>query len=153
MTPIQDRRSFIKTTTGLLAAGMIGFGFSAKKKELFLSFSTLGCPDWPLDKILLFAKEYQYKGIEIRGIQRELNLVKCNAFNSPEKIKASKKLAKDSGISFVNLGASSALHHPPGAERTKSIEEAKQFIDLAQALVVPSSGYFPITYQKSRKRK
>ena len=153
MTVIQDRRSFIKTTTGLLTAGMTGLGFSAKKKELLLSFSTLGCPDWPLDKILLFAKEHQYKGIEIRGIQRELNLVKSNAFNTPEKIKASKKLAKDSGISFVNLGASSALHHPPGAERTKSIDEAKQFIDLAQALGCPYIRVFPNTLPKEQEKK
>jgi sugar phosphate isomerase/epimerase len=153
MTPVQDRRSFIKTTTGLLAAGMAGYGFSAIKKELLLSFSTLGCPDWPLDKILLFAKEHQYKGIEIRGIQRELNLVKCNAFNSPEKIKASKKMAKDAGISIVNLGASSALHHPAGAERTKSIDEAKQFIDLAQALGCPYIRVFPNNLPKEQEKK
>ena len=153
MTPILDRRSFIKINTGLLAAGMTGFGFSAKKKELLLSFSTLGCPDWPLDKILLFAKEHQYKGIEIRGIQRELNLVKCSAFNSPERIKASKKLAKDSGISFVNLGASSALHHPPGAERTKSIDEARQFIDLAQSLGCPYIRVFPNNLPKEQEKK
>lgn len=153
MTPLQDRRSFIKTTAGLLAAGMTGFGFSAKKKELLLSFSTLGCPDWPLDKIILFAKEHQYKGIEIRGIQRELNLVKCNAFNSPEKIKTSKKMAKDAGISIVNLGASSALHHPAGAERTKSIDEAKQFIDLAQALGCPYIRVFPNNLPKEQEKK
>jgi sugar phosphate isomerase/epimerase len=153
MNPNQDRRSFIKTTTGLLAAGMSGFGFSANKKDLLLSFSTLGCPDWPYDKIIRFAAENKYKGIEIRGIQRELNLPKASPFNSPQQINASKKMAKDAGISIVNLGASSALHHPAGAERTKSIEEAKQFIDLAQTLDCPYIRVFPNNLPKDQGKQ
>jgi len=92
MTPLQNRRSFIKNTTGLLAAGMSGFGFIENKKYPLLSFSTLGCPDWPIDKIIRFASDNYYKGIEIRGIQRELNLVKTSAFNSPAKIAETKKM-------------------------------------------------------------
>jgi sugar phosphate isomerase/epimerase len=151
MTPLQDRRSFIKTTTGLLAAGISGFGYTENKKYPLLSFSTLGCPDWPLDKIIQFASDNQYKGIEIRGIQRELNLVKSSAFNSPANIAASKKMLK--GISIVNLGASSNLHFPAGAERTKSIEEAKQFIDLAKALDCPYIRVFPNNLPKEQEKQ
>jgi sugar phosphate isomerase/epimerase len=153
MKPNQDRRSFIKTTTGLLATGMSGFGFLEKKKELLLSFSTLGCPDWSYDKIIRFASENKYKGIEIRGIQRELNLPKASQFNSPQQINASKKMAKDAGIRIVNLGASSALHHPSGVERTKSIEEAKQFIDLAQTLDCPYIRVFPNKLPKDQEKQ
>jgi sugar phosphate isomerase/epimerase len=151
MIPLQDRRSFIKTTTGLLAAGISGFGFTEIKKYPLLSFSTLGCPDWPFDKIIQFAADNQYKGIEIRGIQRELNLLKTSAFNSPANIAASKKMLK--GISIVNLGASSNLHYPSGAERTKSIEEAKQFIDLAKALDCPYIRVFPNNLPKDQEKK
>ena len=35
-------------------------------KAPLLSFSTLGCPDWPLDKILDVAVANNYSGIEIR---------------------------------------------------------------------------------------
>ena len=151
MTPLQDRRSFIKTTTGLLTAGMSGFGFTENKKYPLLSFSTLGCPDWSFEKIVQFASENQYKGIEIRGIQRELNLVKSSAFNTPANIAASKKMLK--GISIVNLGASSNLHYPAGAERTKSIEEAKQFIDLANALDCPYIRVFPNNLPKEQEKQ
>ena len=151
MTPLQDRRSFIKATTSILAAGMSGFGFTENKKYPLLSFSTLGCPDWPFDKIIKFALESEYKGIEFRGIQRELNLTKSTAFNTPANIAASKKMMK--GISIVNLGASSALHHLPGADRTKSIEEAKQFIDLAKALDCPYIRVFPNNLPKEQEKK
>jgi len=151
MIPLQNRRSFIKNTTGLLAAGMSGFGLIENKKYPLLSFSTLGCPDWPIDKIIRFASDNYYKGIEIRGIQRELNLVKTSAFNSPAKIAETKKMLK--GIKIVNLGASSAMHHPAGAERTKSIEDAKQFIDLAKALDCPFIRVFPNNLPKEQEKQ
>lgn len=153
MKPLQNRRAFIKTTTGILTAGLSGFGTSTKKKNLLLSFSTLGCPDWSYEKIIQFAREHDYKGIEIRGIQRELNLPKASPFITPEKIKSSKKIAKDAGISIVNLGASSALHHPAGPDRTKSIDEAKQFIDLAQALDCPYIRVFPNNLPKDQDKQ
>jgi sugar phosphate isomerase/epimerase len=133
MMPLQNRRSFIKSTTGLLAAGMSGFGYIENKKYPLLSFSTLGCPDWPIDKIIRFAQDNQYKGIEIRGIQRELNLVKTSAFNSPAKIAETKKMLK--GI------------------RTKSIEEAKQFIDLAKTLDCPFIRVFPNNLPKDQEKQ
>ena len=53
-----------------------------KKNKPLLSFSTLGCPDWTFQQIIDFAVQHDYKGIELRGIQRELDLTKCNEFSS-----------------------------------------------------------------------
>jgi sugar phosphate isomerase/epimerase len=125
------------------------------KKEGFykLSFSTLGCPDWSFDKILDFAKENNYKGIEVRGIMREMDLNKVPEFSSPETIAVSMKKMKDHGLVFVDLGSSCALHYPKGEERTKNLDEGKRFIDLAVKLNCPYIRVFPNQLPKDRDRQ
>ena len=81
------RRQFLKTSTGFLALTIAGTTFDFKKEKPKLSFSTLGCPDWSFDEIVNFAVANNYNGIELRGIKRELDLTKCNEFNSKENIK------------------------------------------------------------------
>ena len=43
-----------------------------------LSFSTLGCPAWPLDTILNRAKQYGYDGMDFRGCLDELKINDIN---------------------------------------------------------------------------
>src|ERR1700719_4778020 len=73
-----------------------------------LSFSTLGCPDWSFDKIVDFAKEHGYTGIEVRGILREMDLTKAPEFSTPDAIAVTMKKMKDRGLVFVDLGSSAA---------------------------------------------
>ena len=108
------RRDFLKTTTGLLGLAFAGTAFEFIKHEPLLSFSTLGCPDWPFEKIVNFAAENNYNGIEIRGILRELDLTKCKEFNSAANIAATLKLTAGKGLKFVDLGSSAAMHHQIG---------------------------------------
>src|SRR5207342_1774709 len=75
-----------------------------------LSFSTLGCPDWGFDKIIDFAKDNHYTGIEVRGILHEMELTKVPEFSSSEAITVTMKKMKDRGLVFVDLGSSCALH-------------------------------------------
>ena len=136
------RRQFLKTSTGLLALAIAGNGFDFKK-DLKLSFSTLGCPDWPFEKIVSFAAENDYSGIEVRGIQREMDLTRCKEFSSPENIAATLKLMKDKGLRFVDLGSSAEMHHSDPAERQKNLDEARRFIELAGQLNCPYIRVFP----------
>ncbi len=69
------RRDFLKTTTGLLGMALAGTSFDLKKSKPLLSFSTLGCPDWTFQTIVNFAAENNYDGIDIRGLQRQLDLI------------------------------------------------------------------------------
>jgi sugar phosphate isomerase/epimerase len=117
-----------------------------------LSFSTLGCPDWSLIKIVDFAATNGYDGIEIRGIQRELDLTRCPAFDSEGHRKVSRRLVEDKGLRIVDLGSSAELHHPGGAERRKNLDEAKRFIDLAQQLGSPYIRVFPNLLPKDQDR-
>jgi sugar phosphate isomerase/epimerase len=118
-----------------------------------LSFSTLGCPDWTFDKIIDFAKENHYSGIEVRGILRQMDLTKVPEFSTNEAISLSLKKMSDRGLVFVDLGSSCALHFPKGEERTKNLDEGKRFIDLAQKLHCPYVRVFPNQLPKDRDRQ
>lgn len=136
------RRDFLTRSIALAGITLVGAEWQFKKEKLKLSFSTLGCPDWTLEKIVSFAAENNYSGIEIRGIQRQMDLTKCKEF-SPENIAFTRRLLEDKGLSFVNLGSSAEMHHSEAAERQKNLDEVKRFIDLAQNLNCPYIRVFP----------
>lgn len=105
-----NRREFLQTAALLLSTAIAGSSFNlAKKKDVF-SFSTLGCPDWSFEKIVDFAAEHNYSGIEIRGIKRELDLTKCNEFINTQNRLAAMRLMEDKELRFVDLGSSATLH-------------------------------------------
>lgn len=118
-----------------------------------ISFSTLGCPDWSFDKIIDFAKVNNYSGIEVRGILREMDLTKVPEFSGNEAIAATLKKMDEHGLVFVDLGSSAAMHLPKGDERSKNLDEAKRFIDLAQKLKSPYIRVFPNQLPKDRDRQ
>src|SRR5690606_30420384 len=114
------RRKFLNTSAVLLGTSITGFSFAKKKNQPLLSFSTLGCPDWSFKQITDFAAAHEYKGIELRGIQRELDLTKCSAFSSAQNKRSTLALMKEKKLQFVGLGSSTNLHFAEGPERTKN---------------------------------
>jgi sugar phosphate isomerase/epimerase len=147
-----SRKHFIKTTAGLMGAAWIPLSFEVKGRRPLLSFSTLGCPDWSFQAIVDFATKNGYDGIEIRGIQRELDLTKCPAFRNHENILASRKLAGEKGIRIIALGSSAQLHHAGAAERKRNLDEARGFIDLAHRLTCPYIRVFPNNFPTDQER-
>jgi sugar phosphate isomerase/epimerase len=148
-----SRKEFI-STSALALAGAFGLSaFDYKKKLTRLSFSTLGCPDWSMAQIATFAAKHGYTGIEVRGIQREMDLPKCKEFNSVESRTATMKLMKDNGLQFINLGSSATLHFADTATRAKHIDDGKRFIDLAQQLDCPYIRVFPNNFPKEQEKK
>ncbi|WP_018614307.1 sugar phosphate isomerase/epimerase family protein [Segetibacter koreensis] len=147
-----DRRDFLQNIGGLLALAFAASAFDFKKNKPLLSFSTLGCPDWSFEKIVNFAKENGYDGLEIRTIQRQMDLPKCAEFSTLQKIAETRKFVKDKGIKIVDLGASASLHHSNSIERKKNLDEAKQFIDLAEQLKCPYIRVFPNDFPPDQDR-
>jgi len=146
-----SRRDFLKITTLTgLAFATTSSGF--KKYTPLLSFSTLGCPDWNFETILNFAAENGYDAIEIRGIQRQLDLSKCAEFNNKENIHATRKLIKEKKLRIIDLGSSAAMHYADAAERKKNLDEAKTFIQLAQQLNCPYIRVFPNNFPKEQEK-
>lgn len=123
-------------------------GYSPK-----LSFSTLGCPDWNFDKITAFAAEHGYKGLEIRGIQRELDLVKSPVFSSASARSLTMARMKEKGLRFVGLGSSSTLHFKEAVKRKTQLEDGKRFIDLAEQLNCPYVRVFPNNFPKEQTKE
>lgn len=147
------RKEFLKTSAALVASTIVGSSFASIKKEPLLSFSTLGCPDWNFDKITEFAASHGYKGLELRGILRQMDLTKVPEFATEDARKKTLALMNQKGLRFVNLGSSSTLHFPEGEERQKNLEEGKRFIDLAQQLNCPYIRVFPNNFPKDRDKK
>jgi sugar phosphate isomerase/epimerase len=146
------RKEFLQKSAILLTAALAGTSFDLKKSKPLLSFSTLGCPDWTFQQIADFAVQHDYKGIEVRGIQRQMDLPKCNEFSSPQNIEATLKLMKEKGLQFVDLGASAAMHFAEGADREKNLDEGRHFIDLAQQINCPYIRVFPNNFPKDQDR-
>jgi len=146
------RRHFLQSSLILTASAMLPLKMSASKPKPLLSFSTLGCPDWDFKQITDFAAAHDYQGIELRGIKRQLDLLQCEEFKTPENRKATLRMMKDKGLKFVDLGSSTNLHFPEGAERTKNLDEAKRFIDLAQEIECPFIRVFPNDFPKGQEK-
>jgi sugar phosphate isomerase/epimerase len=146
------RKEFLQTSAVLLATALTGTSFDIKKTKPLLAFSTLGCPDWTFQQIVDFAVQHEYKGIEVRGLQRQLDLTKSNEFSSTQNIEATLKLMKEKGLQFINLGSSATLHFPDGAEREKNLDEGRRFIDLAQKINCPYIRVFPNNFPKDQDR-
>ena len=148
-----SRRKFLQTSAVLMATAITGSSFEIKKDKRLLAFSTLGCPDWTFPKILDFAVLNDYKGIEVRGLLREMDLPKCPEFSTKEKRLATVKLMNEKGLKFVDLGSSTSLHHADQATRQKHLDEGRRFIDLAHDIDCPYVRVFPNIFPKGQERE
>ncbi len=147
-----NRREFLQTSATLIAAAFAGSSFVIKKSKPYLSFSTLGCPDWTFMQIIDFAAQNNYEGIEIRGIQKQMDIPFCNEFNSAANRSATLKMMQDKNLRFVDLGSSSTLHFKNGEERKKNLDECKRFIDLAHDIKCPFVRVFPNNFLKDQDK-
>lgn len=139
-----NRRTFIRQSAVLAGSLLAGQALLAgTAKSPLLSYSTLGCPQWPLAQILDFGAAKGYQGIEIRGILGELNLVKVPGFTSAAAIKVTKRQFADKNLKIVNLGASAEMHHADPAKRKANLDGGKAFITLAAELGCPYVRVFP----------
>lgn len=147
------RREFLQKSS-LFAAGILaGDLFRLNHGGIKLSFSSLGCPDWTFLQTMDFAKQHGYKGIELRGIQRELDLVKCKEFNSTQSSADTLKQMEDRELRFVDLGSSSTMHISDPTERLKNMDEGKRFITLAQQIKCPYIRVFPNSFPKDQDKQ
>ena len=150
MIPLFTRRHFLEAT-GLAGLAFASTSFDFKRPTPRLSFSTLGCPDWSFETILNFAVEKGYDGVEVRGLQRQLDLTKCREFSNENILTTSKRITEKK-IKIVGLGSSAAMHHTQAAERKKNLDEVKSFIDLALQLNCPYVRVFPNNFPKEQER-
>ncbi len=128
------RRAFIAQLGAAVAAPAV-LRAQARSKRYPIAFSTLGCPSWSWKTILENADRLGYAGIELRGIEGDMDLPKRPEL-SGERLKSTKADLAALGIVINDLGASARMHEKEKAAREKQLDEGRRFIDLAQALGV-----------------
>jgi sugar phosphate isomerase/epimerase len=100
-----------------------------------LGFSTLCCPDWPLDRIIAAAVEHGIGGIELRGLGEEIDVTRLLAFS----VSLDQTLAtlRSSGIQVPCVSTSVTLVCPAGPRWQAMLEECQRSAELAAAMGTP----------------
>jgi sugar phosphate isomerase/epimerase len=128
------RRAFLHTLAATLAVPPVLA--QPRCGQAPLGFSTLGCPAWDWIPILDFAAKHGFASIELRGIQKAMDLTERPEF-SPGRIQQSKKDLADRGLRVSCLGASARMHETEPDVLKAQMSEARRFIDLAAKLGAP----------------
>ena len=147
-----NRREFLQSSAVLMASAFAPFPFFHNMKKPLLSFSTLGCPEWTFSQIVDFASQHDYDAIELRGIQKQLDLLQCAAFSSAQSKADTMKMMADKNLRFSDLGSSATLHYSDPVERKKNLDEARRFIDLANDINCPFVRVFPNNFPKDQEK-
>ena len=106
-----------------------------------LSFSTLACPDWGLDRILEAAGRLGYDGVELRFIEGD-DALWARPELSGGGLAATARRLRDAGLAVSCVDTRSFFHDPDPAARARAREEAERSIDLASRLGAPGIRVF-----------
>lgn len=117
-----------------------------------ISFSTLGCPKWPWRKVLDQAAGLGFAGIELRGLEGEMDLTKRPEFGA-RAIAAAVADLKALDLTIAALGASTRLHEPNPLTLELQMDEARRFVDLAHRLGAPWVRVFPDRFVPGEPRE
>jgi sugar phosphate isomerase/epimerase len=127
------RREFLQTSAAILVAGRAR---TAPAGRLPLGFSTLGCPQWDWRRVLDFAAAHGYVTVELRGLLEALDLTQRPEF-APARLDDTRRELAERGLRVSCLGSSARMHEMDRGKRAAQLDEARRYIDLAQALGAP----------------
>lgn len=99
-----------------------------------LSFSTLGCPEWDWETVLGQAAAMGYGGIEMRGLQNELDNGKLPPFR-PGRINGTLAGLREAGLALVCMDSSCAFLD--GSPLNQILAVARAEIGLAGLSAAP----------------
>ncbi len=115
-----------------------------------LAFTTLACPNWSWEQTVQKAVEYGYQGVELRGVEGEMDLTKAAPFTG-SRLPVTKRELKDRGLAIPCLDTSCRFDQ--AAVIDNSIDEGKRHIDLAAKLDAPSIRVFGDRIPDSQSRE
>jgi sugar phosphate isomerase/epimerase len=101
-----------------------------------LSFSTLGCPNWSFDEIVLRASKYGYDGVAFRGLGGEFDLRKVSEFSPPARANTRRRL-KDAGLATSMVLTSATIMIADAEKLEASLQLGENHIDIASDLECP----------------
>lgn len=94
-----------------------------------LAFSTLACPEWPLDRILASAREWGYDALELRGLQEQIDLPLAEPF-LPQNRQAARRQFEEAGIAVCCVSSS-------GIVGEANLDHVRANVELARDLGSP----------------
>ena len=116
-----------------------------------LAFSTLGCPQWKLERIAQAARDYGYAAIEFRAIGGELDLLTRPEFQ-PGTVETTRRWLADQALSVCCVDSSCKFDSRDADERHKEVEVAVRHCELAANLGAPLIRIFPDKIQTGTTR-
>src|SRR6267378_380248 len=103
------RRQFLETAAAVLAAPYARLPTAGDL--LPLGFSTLGCPTWTWIEILDFARSHGFAAVELRGLQKTMDLSQAPEFSREGgRLDSAKQQLRQRGLRVSDLAV--ALHAP-----------------------------------------
>src|SRR2546422_7362904 len=132
--PMTTRREFLETTAAVVASQWVGP--LRVPGRMPLGFSTLGCPRWDWRQVLDFAAGHDFAAVELRGLQTQMDLTQVPEF-APARLAEAKRQLAEHGLVVSCLGSSANMHDMDAAKHAAQLDDARRFIDLAQALGAP----------------
>ncbi|MBQ3181399.1 MAG: AMP-binding protein [Clostridia bacterium] len=96
-----------------------------------IAFSTVGCPEWSWTDIYIMAKDLGFNGIELRGLENELNLLRTRPFSEAKAEETANKLKK-MNLSISCLASSCFLGGTD--DEDEALKEGFEYIELASKI-------------------
>jgi sugar phosphate isomerase/epimerase len=115
-----------------------------------LAFTTLACPAWSWEQAVQRAVEYGYQGLELRGVEGEMDLTKAVPFTA-SRLPATKRELAERGLAIPCLDTSCRFDQEASIDN--SIDEGKRHIDLADELEAPAIRVFGDRIPDSQSRE
>ena len=132
------RRQFLTTTVSATAISLVfpRLALAAPRQmQMKLSFMTFVCPTWPIERIVKFAKEAGYDGVEIRVDAKHKHDISSQS--SAEVRRQTKKLFADVGVEIAAVATSVQFASPKPEVLKTNLESAKANLELAADLGAP----------------
>lgn len=102
------------------------------------AFSTLGCPEWPLETIAQKAAVFGIDCVELRGGAKG----HVNPGFTAERRRDVRRIFDDAGVGICCVTAYSQLSSPEESERAEQIDDMKRYVELAGDLGSPNVRIF-----------
>lgn len=100
-----------------------------------LSFTTLGCPSWDLNRIVENAANMGFDAVDFRGLLEDIDITRRPEFTTD--INKTKKMFADYGIAVSGISISARFAVLDPAERMEQFDEARRNMALAAELDAP----------------
>ncbi len=98
-----------------------------------LAFSTLGCPDWTIERAAEQAVADGYRGLEVRLLDGDVIRPEI----MPAERARLRKVIDEQNVQIIGLGASTRFSSPNPDERRKNFDDLQNYLALANDLGVP----------------